>query len=112
MEIGDISSLKVLSVQENNFNGTLPTSLGGLTEIKTLNFFSNQISGLIPSEFGKLTKMENLFLHFNALTGTMPDSICALRQDRGGVGLLKQLTADCGLRGAIVCPRDCCTACF
>jgi hypothetical protein len=98
-------------MQQNEFTSGIPTALGSLTELETLNFFSNMLAGPVPSELGNLLNLENLFLHFNELSGTMPASICALRADRG-VGMIMQLTADCGPRGKIMCPRDCCTACF
>jgi Leucine-rich repeat (LRR) protein len=84
--------------------------LGMLKQLETMNMFSNHFTGTIPSILGNLTKLESLFLHFNDLTGTMPASLCALRA--GVNGTLQQLSADCGPRGKIACPTDCCTACF
>ena len=102
--------LRVLSMQQNLLVGTIPTGIGLLTNVDTLNLFFNQLTGPIPTILGNLTKLENLFLHFNELNGTMPDSICALRDTQNGT--LRQLTADCGLRGKVICPTNCCTACF
>jgi Leucine-rich repeat (LRR) protein len=85
-------------------------AVGKSTNLESLNLFFNKLSGAIPTQLGNLNRLENLFLHFNELTGTMPSSICDLRDTKNGT--LRQLTSDCGIRGRIVCPVDCCTACF
>jgi hypothetical protein len=101
-------NLQAISLQSNKISSTIPTVLGSLNMLQTVNLFNNELQGPIPTQLGMLTNLENLFLHFNALTGTMPAQICALRS----LGL-RQLTADCGPRGRVVCMQPlCCTLCF
>ncbi|XP_062076807.1 probable LRR receptor-like serine/threonine-protein kinase At3g47570 [Humulus lupulus] len=70
------TNLIYLQLQENNFGGVLPNSIGNLSA--TLEFFSvggNQISGNIPPSVGNLVGLKGLGLYENRLTGAIPTTI-------------------------------------
>ncbi len=62
-----------LSMDSNNLNGSLNSSLGNLSFLGDANFSHNTLSGPIPSSFSALTNMRRLFLFNNQLTGGIPD---------------------------------------
>jgi hypothetical protein len=113
--------LDVLSLAQNNLNGTIPTSLTLLTNLTILQLADNDFSGTIPTTelSSSLRKLEVFWLFGNRdLTGTMP---CPDGQD---IDKMEQQTsngdsnnqqndepvldfrADC----TIECP--CCVECF
>ena len=64
-----------LDLQNNNLNGTLPSSLSNLTELRQLSFYNNSLSGEIPGTIGDLHKLEYLLLYKNKLTGSIPANL-------------------------------------
>ena len=46
----------------NQLSGTIPTQLGQLTNLQYLNLNNNQLSGTIPVELGQLTELTDLTL--------------------------------------------------
>lgn len=44
-----LTSLKELSMKQNNLTGTIPSFIGGLTNLQVLDFDFNQLQGTIPS---------------------------------------------------------------
>ena len=56
-------------------SGEIPAELGSLTNLTTLELNDNQLSGGIPEELGSLTNLEILRLSSNRLTGCVPASL-------------------------------------
>jgi hypothetical protein len=104
-QVGDLTTLKSLSLTGNTLTGVLPTVLGRLTELRQLWLYDNSLSGPIPSELGNLARLGTLQLESNNLSGAMPSEVCSNYD--GGVFLpLDVLGADCS---SVAC--ECCTCC-
>ncbi|KAH7424286.1 hypothetical protein KP509_11G001000 [Ceratopteris richardii] len=73
--ISDLSSLQVLILDDNDFFGTIPSSLGTLESLRRL-CLSNlpSLKGPIPESFGRLKNLELLDLSSDALSGPLPSS--------------------------------------
>ncbi|EOA23507.1 hypothetical protein CARUB_v10016698mg [Capsella rubella] len=71
-ELGNLQNLNRLQVDENSITGSVPSSFGNLRSIKHLHFNNNTITGEIPVELSKLTNLAHLILDNNNLTGTLP----------------------------------------
>ncbi|KAH7424289.1 hypothetical protein KP509_11G001300 [Ceratopteris richardii] len=73
--ISGLSSLQVLILDDNDFFGTIPSSLGTLESLRRL-CLSNlpSLKGPIPESFGHLKNLELLDLSSDALSGPLPSS--------------------------------------
>jgi hypothetical protein len=70
------SKLQGVSIFNNNFGGSLQTSIGNLTtQLSLLYLGSNQISGQIPLELGNLNSLILLRLEKNRFEGKIPSTI-------------------------------------
>ncbi|KAH9716287.1 protein kinase domain-containing protein [Citrus sinensis] len=67
--------LQTLSLSINDFSGDIPKEIGNLTKLKYLHLDQNRLQGEIPEELGNLAELEKLQLQNNFLTGTIPPSI-------------------------------------
>ena len=68
---GDVTSI---DIGGNGAVGTLPTQLGALTALRVLNIDESRLSGTLPSELSALSQLETILLASNpALSGTLPD---------------------------------------
>jgi len=77
-EIGLLSELTDLCLNDNQIGGVLPESLGQLSQLKSLRLHGNKFSGEIPENiFGNLKNLEVAFLSANQLSGSIPESIGA-----------------------------------
>ncbi|KAL0549023.1 hypothetical protein IC582_013503 [Cucumis melo] len=77
---GNFSSVEVLDLSSNLFNGSLPAVFGG-EKLRYLNFSYNKISSSVPLEFAKRIPVNvTMDLSFNNLTGAIPQSIALLNQ--------------------------------
>ena len=74
-EIGNLTNLKVLRLQDNDLSGPIPAEIGNLTNLEQLQLQNNSLSGTIPPEIGNLTNLEHLYLYKNDLTGSIPAEI-------------------------------------
>ena len=72
VEIGNLTSLKILDITRNQLSGTIPVEIGNLTSLSYLSLSGNQLSGTIPVEIGNLTSLSYLSLSENQLSGTIP----------------------------------------
>nr|XP_010917821.2 receptor kinase-like protein Xa21 [Elaeis guineensis] len=73
-----LQKLEKLFLNENQFTGDLPSSLGDLTQLLELHLDQNSLQGGIPSSFGKLQKLLLLDLSYNKLYGSFPREITDL----------------------------------
>ena len=71
-----IEFINYLNFSSNELNGEIPSEIGNLTNLTTLFLNDNQLTGEIPSEIGNLTNLTTLFLNDNQLTGEIPSEIC------------------------------------
>jgi hypothetical protein len=74
-EIGNLTNLESLYLNNNQLTGLIPSEIGNLTNLTSLNLSNNQLTGSIPSEIGNLTNLERLWLNDNQLTGSIPPEI-------------------------------------
>ena len=59
--------------------GEIPKEIGKLTNLKWLSLENNQLIGEIPKEIGKLINLELLYLYSNQLTGEIPKEVQELK---------------------------------
>ncbi|KAD4981767.1 hypothetical protein R6Q59_001493 [Mikania micrantha] len=71
-EIGEVVSLKNLSLAGNNFSGPIPDWVSGLSSIQSLDLSRNSFSGPIPSTFTVLNNLVYLNLSVNGFTKNIP----------------------------------------
>lgn len=106
-EFGNMTNLEVLSMNDNDLTGTIPTELGNLKNMTRMILKECFLNGTIPTQLGNMTVLENLSLENNLLTGAAPDQVCTLRNLE-----LTVFVTDCKTdKGGIDCPDDCCTFC-
>ncbi|KAJ7947331.1 putative Receptor-kinase [Quillaja saponaria] len=74
-ELGNLSFLSGLYLQNNSFQGSMPNELAQLGLLETMQLQFNNMEGDIPRWIGFLPRLENLILGFNSFTGTIPASI-------------------------------------
>jgi len=103
------TSLTLLNLAANKFEGTIPSQFGDLVNLEQLAFWFNDFVGTVPTTLGLLSNLEVLHFGETDLFGTMPAEVCELRTDEDG--LLATLSADCGGSPPMLA-CDCCTQCF
>ncbi|KAK6150024.1 hypothetical protein DH2020_017549 [Rehmannia glutinosa] len=82
IEIGNLSSLQSLYMDNNFFTGFIPTTIIGLKNLQALSLIGNNLSGLIPDDICYLSNLGELTLSKNKLYGPVPaclSNITALR---------------------------------
>jgi len=62
----------------NNLAGTIPTELGLLTDLVFLGLEQGSTTGTIPSELGGLSNLNFIDLDFNLLNGSIPSELFGL----------------------------------
>jgi Leucine-rich repeat (LRR) protein len=69
-------TLRILSVAENNLNGTLPSEITSLRALERIDLASNfGIRGPIPDGLDNLDKLVSFDLDWNQLSGAIPESL-------------------------------------
>ena len=74
----DIESTTHIYSNSQGLTGSIPPEIGCLTNLTELLLDDNQLTGEIPSEIGQLTKLEDMNLSYNQLTGEIPQKVCDL----------------------------------
>ncbi|KAK2990312.1 hypothetical protein RJ640_029939 [Escallonia rubra] len=71
-EIGNLSSLFVLSLSANHLTGSIPTTITRFQKLQGLELSDNSLRGSIPTEFCHLHNLDSLFLRRNQFFGPVP----------------------------------------
>ncbi|KAH9297770.1 hypothetical protein KI387_029452 [Taxus chinensis] len=79
-QIGNLTSLTVLSLPSNLLAGVIPSTVGMLRRLERLDLSGNNFNGNIPEEIGKLRSLYILDLSENKLSKNIPDSLSHLQQ--------------------------------
>jgi Leucine-rich repeat (LRR) protein len=74
-QIGQLTSLQVLSVFGNGLTGSMPSQIGQLTNLQELNVAWNAVNGSLPSEIGRLISLKILNANGNDLMGSLSSQI-------------------------------------
>jgi len=79
-ELGNLTALRELYLQQNELTGQIPSTFGNLTNLEILNIKQNQINGYIPKELGNLINLIELNLWRNNLSGEIPVELNNLKK--------------------------------
>ncbi|XP_044476863.1 receptor kinase-like protein Xa21 [Mangifera indica] len=71
-EVGNLHSLIILDLSQNDLNGFIPTTMGNLRNLQGLWLNKNNFLGFIPYELCKLHMVDKLLLNDNMLSGPIP----------------------------------------
>ncbi|KAA3473890.1 putative LRR receptor-like serine/threonine-protein kinase [Gossypium australe] len=74
-ELGNLSSLTNLDLENNRLSGEIPSSLGNLKNLQFLILSKNNLSGTVPGSISDLPKLINLRLDSNDLSGQVPEHL-------------------------------------
>ena len=67
-----LSSLEILSLNNNQFSGALPAALSVASSLSAANFRDNEFTGTLPSEWAALSMLVFLQASNCSLSGTLP----------------------------------------
>ncbi|WP_281309717.1 VWA domain-containing protein [Flavobacterium flavigenum] len=70
-----LNNLEVLILYSNNIEGSIPPAIANLHSLQVLDLGSNELTGFIPIEIAQLTALKSLSLDSNRLSGTIPQQI-------------------------------------
>ena len=74
-EIGNLTELTALYLNDNAVSGTLPDVFANFYKLKILDLSDNNYLGSIPGSLGQATALTNLNLSGNRFTGNIPASL-------------------------------------
>jgi hypothetical protein len=75
IELGLLSTLEVLNVQESDIGGTLPREIGYLAGLVKINARFTNLGGTIPETLGDCGNLEVLDLSDTQMSGNIPSEI-------------------------------------
>ena len=76
--LGNLDSLQTLTLNYNQFTGSIPSSFGNLHQLQTLDLSYNNFTGNLPTTFNHLDSLNTLNLSHNNLSGKIPAIICGI----------------------------------
>jgi Ca2+-binding RTX toxin-like protein len=85
VELGKLSNLAALHLENTQVSGSIPAALGNLTKLVHLYLNNTQLGGSVPTELGNLTNLVQIYLNSNQLGGQIPQGITS----RIGNGITK-----------------------
>ncbi|KAF3434957.1 hypothetical protein FNV43_RR22044 [Rhamnella rubrinervis] len=71
----NLINLFSLSMDDNLFTGTIPSSFGKFHSMQSMSLSRNKLYGQIPSSLGNLSQLSELYLSNNMLEGSIPPSL-------------------------------------
>lgn len=77
-ELGRLSALVSLSINQNSLTSSIPTEIGMLSSLTWLNLQQDGLTGTLPTEIGRMTSITSFAAHQNKLRGAVPASIALL----------------------------------
>ncbi|CAN4090327.1 unnamed protein product [Withania somnifera] len=69
--LANLSFLRELNLENNNFHGGIPYGLGHLPRLRVIDIQSNQLQGSIPTSLFQHQKVQKISLAYNELSGEM-----------------------------------------
>eukprot|EP00899_Mesostigma_viride_P022905 jgi/Mesvir1/379/Mv11274-RA.1 len=76
--LGNLSSLHVLSADDNSFVGTVPPSFGQMPYLVALRLGNNFLTGTLPPSWSNSSNLDWVDLAANRISGTLPPGIMSL----------------------------------
>nr|GMD50675.1 probable LRR receptor-like serine/threonine-protein kinase At3g47570 [Ipomoea batatas] len=73
--LSNCSNLIVFDIDENRFEGIIPSEIGELYKLQFLALYENQLSGKIPTTLFNLTSLAAIYLGNNNLDGSIPSNV-------------------------------------
>ena len=115
-ELGDLSNLTWLDLNDNRLRGEIPPELGNLPNLRVLGLSNNRLSGGLPPELGNLAGLMVLHLGGNNLSGCVPLELPALWSRQSGLEPCPALESDgpmpsTPIPDALATPEDLLNAC-
>ncbi|KAI7986447.1 putative LRR receptor-like serine/threonine-protein kinase [Camellia lanceoleosa] len=74
-EIGNITNLAFLTLQQNGLIGFIPSTIKALGKLQILDLSNNRLQGSIPDDICQLKNMGDLRLNQNELSGLIPECL-------------------------------------
>ncbi|KAJ0081877.1 hypothetical protein Patl1_10479 [Pistacia atlantica] len=74
-QLGQLSSLQILDVSNNEFSGIIPSSIFNISTLESIDFSVNQFSGSFPSIIFNLSSLSYIDLSENRLSGGLPENV-------------------------------------
>ncbi|KAL3803132.1 hypothetical protein HJC23_003407 [Cyclotella cryptica] len=71
-------SVVTLDVGYNNLGGPIPTEIGLMSRLETLRLNDNHFSGAVPSEIGQLVHLNEMHMNNNDFVGVLPSQLSNL----------------------------------
>ncbi|GFQ06869.1 probable LRR receptor-like serine/threonine-protein kinase at1g53440 [Phtheirospermum japonicum] len=118
-EIGDITTLEGLVLEDNLLEGNLPASLGRLRNLRRLQLSANIFNGTIPETYANLRNLTEFRIDGSNLSGRIPDfignwtmlnrlrisdlrgPIMSIPDLRGMTAMLRLILRNCSITGRI-----------
>tara|TARA_B100000886_G_scaffold190585_1_gene131171 strand:- start:139 stop:1707 length:1569 start_codon:yes stop_codon:yes gene_type:complete len=77
-ELGLLSNLEILRLQNNFLSGPMPESFSNLKKLRLLNLSNNHLTGSISNKINEIVSLEELWLSRNQFSGDLPYQIYLL----------------------------------
>lgn len=71
----EMQDLRFLYLNENDLEGTIPSSITTMTELGLLKLRGNRLHGSLPSAFGDMSNLFEVHFSLNSFTGTIPSTL-------------------------------------
>jgi len=70
--LDSLTRVEAFSIEDNEINGTIPSSISKLESLTSLTLSNNDLEGTLPNGISKLTKLYELKIDGNDISGTVP----------------------------------------